>query len=82
MVISQYTMASNEEGAGTTVRRMRVASTVHEHFTLVDIEGKGKGSVCKACGRTLSGKNPTNLTSHLKTHHKELYDDVQSKYDL
>ena len=66
-----------------TVRRMKVPSTVHQHFEVVDIEhktkGTVKGSLCKTCKKSFQGKNPTNLSNHLRVCNKELYDDVISK---
>ena len=70
------------EPGTTLLRRSKVPSRAHEHFDLVSVEtdnGIVKNSVCKTCKTSISGKNPTNLKTHLKSAHKELYEDVMSK---
>ena len=60
------------------------SSAVHLHYESVKIlhptnETNADGVVCLHCRVTLSSKVTTNLKSHLKSKHPEVFDEVQRK---
>ena len=62
------------------------SSTVHAEFKPGKVQHQRTkqwidGSVCNHCGEGVPGKQATNLKSHLKTHHREVHDRVDGKFD-
>ena len=60
-------------------------SSVHEEFEVFDyfhpgLETFTEGRRCKICKTVFSGKNSTNLKSHLKTKHNDAFQRVQSRF--
>jgi len=58
-------------------------SHVWTHFKHNESENNTKciviGAKGAACNETVATKNPTNLKNHLRTHHKEVYEEVLQK---
>ena len=63
------------------------SSAVHSHYEAVKITNptnasSSDGVICLHCRVTLTSKVTTNLKSHLKSKHPEVFDEVQRKLRL
>ena len=82
------TMAS-ASGAGQSSKSVRKSrnnsSHVHEEFVIVDQYHPGKkqfgpSSRCKHCQKIVSGTNATNLKTHLKSSHNDIFVKVKGRF--
>lgn len=75
----------SEGGKSTKKKRKINFSHVHEEYDVVDHYHPGTkqfepSSKCKACKNIISGVNASNLKSHLKAKHNDLFLKVNSKF--